>query len=339
MLLNLQYIALELTDRCNLDCCYCYNIWKIAGAEHKPFNSYSKAIKALKKLFTQADIRNVTLTGGETFLAERVMEVALFCRMAGKTVTVISNGTAGHPKQYRQLIDMGVTLFEMPVHSADEAVHDAITGMQGSWQKSIASLKAIRDMGGYPVAVIVLTRHNAPGLGATLDLIASTGIKRIMLNRYNIGGHHTADPQTVCATHAQLKEAFRIAHEKAAEHDLKITSNVCTPVCLLDPADYPRIGFGHCSPDPLRKPVTLDVNGNIRLCNHSPVVAGNIFRETLEEILSSPYARSWGEIVPDYCAACTLWERCLGGCRAASEQCGLGLNAPDPLLTATLTVA
>jgi len=332
MSLQLNHIALELTDRCNLDCCYCYNIWKMPGADHQPFNSYRKAIRALKKIFTLADIRSVTLTGGEPFLAERVMEVALFCRMKGKAVTMISNGTAGKPEQYRQLIDMGVTLFEMPVHSADEAVHDAITGVQGSWQKSVASLKAVRDMGGYPVAVIVLTRHNAPGLSATLDCIAALGIKRIMLNRYNIGGRHTADPKAVSATHAQLREAFRTANEKAAEHALTITSNVCTPICLLDPADYPHLGFGNCSPDPLRKPITLDISGNIRLCNHSPVVAGNIFREPLEEILYSPYARSWSETVPEYCASCKVWERCLGGCRAASEQCGLGLDSPDPVI-------
>ena len=334
MSLQLEHIALELTDRCNLDCCYCYNIWKVPGAQRDRFDSYPKAIRALKQFFSHAAIRNVTLTGGETFMAERVMEVALFCRMEGKSVTVISNGTAGTEQQYKQLIDMGVTLFEMPVHSADEAVHDAITGVKGSWRKSTASLCAVRDLGGYPVAVIVLTRHNAPGLGATLGYIASLGIKRIMLNRYNIGGRHTADPATVSATHAGLRSAFRTADDKAGELGLTITSNVCTPTCLLDPADYPRLGFGNCSPDPLRKPITLDINGNIRLCNHSPVVAGNIFRQPLEEILYSPYSRSWGEIVPEYCAGCNLWERCLGGCRAASEQCGLGLGAPDPILTA-----
>lgn len=332
--LQLPHIAFELTDKCNLSCRYCYNIWKIPGAERKAFNSYSKAIKALKQLFAQANIKNVALTAGETFMAERLMEIALFCRMEGKSVTVISNGFLGKPSEYKSMIDMGITLFEMPIHSADEDVHDYITQVKGSWERSVNSLTTIRDMGGYPVPVIVLTKYNAEVIGDTLDYINELGMKRIMLNRYNIGGCGTAAPASVSATQAQLNKAFAVAEAKSIELGLTISSNVCSPDCLLNPADYPHIMFGHCSSDVLRKPITLDINGNIRLCNHSPVVAGNIFEKGIRDILYSPYAESWNEIVPDYCASCKSWKSCRGGCRAASEQCGLGLGHVDPVLTA-----
>ena len=335
MKLKLTHIALELTDKCNLACKYCYNIWKIPGAERKTFNSYPKAIKALKKLFAQADIQNVTLTGGETFMAERLLEIARFCRMQGKSVTVISNGSLGKSSDYRQMIDMGVHLFEMPIHSAVESIHDSITQVKDSWAKSIASLMEVKRLGGYPVAVIVLTKYNVDVLADTLDYIHSLGLQRVMLNRYNIGGNGTAEPASVSATHSQLCKAYKIANNKSEELGLVISSNVCTPSCLLNPADYPRLMFGHCSDDVLRKPITMDINGNIRLCNHSPVVAGNIYETGLEEILYSPYARPWNEIVPEYCSACNIWDICRGGCRAASEQCGLGLGHVDPILTET----
>ncbi len=332
---SLANIAFELTSGCNLDCVYCYNIWKTPGAGIAPGQgSYKKSIKTLGEFFRQADVPNVTLTGGEPFLAERVMEVALFCRMEGKGVTLITNGTAGTPKQYKDFVKIGVQLFELPVHSRDEATHDAMAGVPGSWRKSVASIEALRGMGADPVVVIVLTRHNIAGVGGTLDFIASLGVKRVMVNRYNIGGRHTADPEAVSATHAELREAFAVIERRAPELGLRVTSNVCTPRCILNPKDYPHIGFGNCSPDMARRPLTLDMEGNIRLCNHSPVVAGNIFAAPLEEILASPYARSWGATIPAYCAGCTMWADCLGGCRAASEQCGLGLGSPDPLITA-----
>lgn len=330
--LKLTHIALELTDKCNLACKYCYNVWKIPGAERVTFNSYDKAIKALKKLFSQADVENVTLTGGETFMAERLLEIALFCRMKGKSVTIISNGSLGEVSEYKQLIKMGVRLFEMPIHSADPAIHDGITQVEGSWRKSVNSLMQIKQLGGYPVAVIVLTKYNAEGLGETFDYIYNLGLKRIMLNRYNIGGNGTVNPASVSATHSQLCKAFAVANQKSEELGLVISSNVCSPSCLLNPADYPKLTFGHCSDDPLMKPVTLDINGNIRLCNHSPVVAGNIFKQQLTEILYSPYTESW-KVIPEYCSTCNIWEKCRGGCRAASEQCGLGLGHVDPVLT------
>lgn len=331
--LQLYNIAFELTDKCNLVCCYCYNIWKIPGAEHQSFNSYDKAIKALKEVFSQADVRNITLTGGEPFVAQRIKEIALFCRMEGKTVTVISNGFKGTVDDYKDMIAMGITLFELPIHSADETVHDYITQVSGSWKKSVNSIRAVQSIGGYPVPVIVLTKYNIEVLADTLDFIADLGLRRIMMNRYNIGGCGTADPASVSANHSQLKKAFAIADTKAEELGLVISSNVCSPDCLIDPKKYPNIMFGHCSDNVLQKPITMDINGSIRLCNHSPVVAGNIYKQDIREILYSPYANSWNEIIPEYCNRCDKWDTCRGGCRAASEQCGLGLEHVDPILT------
>ena len=334
MKLRLPNISIELTDKCNLACRYCYNIWKIPGVEHhQSFNSYKKAVRVLTRLFSQADVCNVTLTGGEPFMAERIKEIVLFCRMEGKTVTFISNGFKGTPNDYESLVAMGVTLFEFPIHSAEETIHDFITQVNGSWKKSVDSIRAVQSLNGYPVPVIVLTKYNIEVLGETLNFIAALGLNRIMMNRYNIGGCGVAAPFSVSATTLQLREAFGTANQKAKELKLVISSNVCSPDCLLNPADYRNILFGHCSEDVLNKPVTMDINGNVRLCNHSPVVAGNIFEQTIEEILYSPYARSWNEIIPEFCVSCNSWEKCRGGCRAASEQCGLGLGHVDPIMT------
>ncbi len=333
--MRLLNIAFELTDKCNLGCRYCYNVWKIPGAERRSFDSYKKAEKALKTLFRQVEVRNVTLTGGEPFMAQRMKEIALMCRMEKKGVTIISNGSLGTESDYRSLTAMGISLFEFPIHSADESVHDHITQIKGSWKKSITSIKAVQKLNGYPVPVIVMTKYNIDLVGDTLDFIYSLGLKRVMMNRYNIGGCGTADPASVSGTHSQLRNAFRTANDKAGELDMVISSNVCSPDCLIDPADYPHLMFGHCSADVLLKPITMDINGNIRLCNHSPVVAGNIFENDIKDILYSPYANSWNEIVPEFCATCKSWEKCRGGCRAASEQCGLGLGHVDPILTET----
>jgi len=335
-MLQLPHIAFEITDRCNLDCVYCYNIWKMEGAVRTPFNSYKKAIHTLKELFKQADIQYLAITGGEPFLAERMSEVALFCRMEGKAVTIISNGTQGKENDYNQLIKMGVGLFEFPVHSAQAAVHDQMAQVKGSWVKSINSIKSVLNLGGQVVPVVVITRHNVNLLGETLAFIQSLGCNRIMLNRYNIGGKGCTNPMQVSATADELRNAFAVANDKSIELGLQLTSNVCTPVCLLNPADYPQIGFGHCSFDVLRRPITLDINGNIRLCNHSPIVAGNIFEKSITDILFSRYTESWEKLVPSLCKDCKDWNICKGGCRAASEQCGQILSAEDPIIKCTL---
>lgn len=330
--IQLSHIAFETTDACNLDCVYCYNIWKTDRVKPEAFNSYKEAIATLRKAFSMADIQNVAFTGGEPFLSERMAEVILFCRMEGKHVTVISNGTAGSVRDYRQLLKLGVGLFEFPIHSFDGDTHDRMTRQKGSWEKAVNSTREVMAMGGRVVPVVVITRHNVGQLDKTLDFLHSLGCDRIMLNRYNIGGKGCDQPLEVSASAGQLRRAFRIANEKVTEHGLRITANVCSPVCLLNPEDYPFIGFGHCSFDPLRRPITLDIRGNVRLCNHSPIVAGNIHEQSFKEILYSDYSRSWEQSVPDLCAPCSHWELCKGGCRAASEQCVGSLQQADPII-------
>ncbi|MDR0830850.1 MAG: radical SAM protein [Prevotellaceae bacterium] len=331
-MLHLSHIAFEITDRCNLNCVYCYNIWKMEGAKRVPFNSYRKATETLTKIFQQADIKNVALTGGEPFLSERFLETVLHCRLNGKTITIISNGTQGKKSDYQQLIKLGVGLFEFPVHSAQENIHDKMAAVKGSWQKSVNSVKTVLALGGQVVPVMVITRHNVDVLGETLDFINSLGCKRIMLNRYNIGGSACQTPLEVSATAEQLRSAFAVANQKSAELGLRLTSNVCSPICLLNPQDYPLIGFGHCSFDALQRPVTLDINGNIRLCNHSPIVAGNIYEKDISDILYSDYSNSWATAVPAFCADCQHWTKCKGGCRAASEQVFGKLDKEDPII-------
>jgi radical SAM protein with 4Fe4S-binding SPASM domain len=332
MKLKLPHIAFEITDACNLNCIYCYNIWKMKEAEHQSFNSYKKAIQTLQQLFSQADIKSVAFTGGEPFLAERFIEVVLFCRMEGKQVTIISNGSRIKESDYKQLLKMGVGLFEFPVHSEQAEIHDRMTNVKRSWEKSIASLKTVQRLGGYVVPVVVITQYNVKELGETLEFINSLGCSRIMLNRYNIGGKGCENPLEISASAEELRQAFTTANTKAEELGLTISSNVCTPVCLLNPEDYPSIGFGYCSFNVLQRPITLDINGNIRLCNHSPVVAGNIWEQSIEEILFSDYTTSWEKSIPTLCVSCREWEKCKGGCRAASEQCLQTLWEEDPII-------
>ncbi|MFZ4401042.1 MAG: radical SAM/SPASM domain-containing protein [Bacteroidales bacterium] len=332
MKLSLNHIAFEITSNCNLNCKYCYNIWKMPDSKLLQYNSYKQSLKTLRKLFKIAAIQNIAFTGGEPLMAERFLEVALYCKMKGKNITIISNGTYGKLEDYQHLINMGVDLFEIPIHSSTEYIHDEMTQLSGSWKKSQETIRYIVENGGYVVPVIVLTKFNAAVLEETLTFIASLGLQRIMLNRYNIGGYALKYPIAISLSPNEMKSAYDVANVLSSKLNLVISSNVCTPRCVLNPSDYPAITFGNCSANVLNRPLTLDIEGNMRLCNHSPVVAGNIYKQELSEILFSDYTEKWETDIPEYCSNCDLWKQCLGGCRAASEQMFNTLQKEDPII-------
>ena len=333
MKLSLQAFTFESYSACNLRCVYCYNTWKRPEGE-APFRYVHKqALKTLKEMYRQADIHQLSITGGEPLLNDHVAELILTAKLKGSNVSIISNGNGAKDGNYQQYKELGVDLFLMPLHASRPEIHDRMTQVEGSWQRSLNSIRSCMELGIYVVPMMVLTQYNVLHAEETLRFFNEMGLTRIMVNRYNIGGAGIYHKE-ICLSHSELQQAFQRINRLAAELHLNVSSNVCTPFCVLNPDDYPNIGFGACSPDPLSRPLTVDVMGNLRTCNHSPIVAGNIFKEKLADILfASDYMNSWHEIVPDYCAECKLWLQCRGGCRAASEQLGRSLHHVDPLVT------
>ena len=102
-----------------------------------------------------------------------------------------------------------------------------------------------------------------------------------MINRYNIGGEGCNNPEEILPEFKDLKNAFKECNEFAQNNDVKIYSLVCTPHCVLDPKDYPNIVFSNCGIGNFKRLYTLTRNGDIRYCNHSPVVLGNVYKNRM----------------------------------------------------------
>ena len=182
------------------------------------------------------------------------------------------------------------------------------------------------------IAVIVLTKQNCNEVSETLKYISELGVQRVMINRLNLGGQGINSIKKLLLSRDELTTAYHEISDKAKELKLTVSSNVGTPICVLDPKDYRGIRFTFCSFDVLKRPITLDYTGNLRFCNHSPKVIGNIFKDSLDSIMNSDYVLQWKKITPEFCKNCKAYDKCKAGCRAASEQMGLPLNSPDPII-------
>ncbi len=332
MSIDFPFLIFEATQSCNLDCRYCYNSWKRPGSPPIRKVSYSLARKTLGRLLRSTKVQQITFSGGEPLLLDGIEELVLHCRLKGKSVAIITNGTASKPGQYATLLGLGVSLFEIPIHSHVAAHHDFMTRSAGSWEKAVRSVEKIVGAGGDVVVVIVLCKPNIDDLPGTLAFIHDLGVRSIMVNRYNIGGKGISEEKNLLVTAPELRKAFYAADDCASALDLDITSNACTPFCIINPAEFSHLDFTSCVAGTPGGPITIDAFGDVRLCNHSPTVPGNIYRETLQSMISSEYSRKWTSTIPDDCIMCPLASRCRGGCRAAAEQCGLTLQCPDPIL-------
>jgi len=327
---QLKYAIIELTPSCNLKCVHCYNWWRHEGENVHACGSYKKAFRLVDHLIKKTTVTNITFTGGEPTISERFVELVLHAKLKGKRVTIITNGN-GPSAVYKQLTKMQVDMMEFSVHTSVPEVHDHITGVPGAWENAMKHMQLMIEHGIHVTPVIVITSLNYQYVEETVRFFFQKGIRSVMVNRYNLGGEGLNHPD-LSANVIQLRETFQKLNQFAANYDIYLFSGVCTPHCILNPDDYPHIRFGSCSSNVYQRPLTFDLDGNLRLCNHSPVIVGNVYKQSLNDIFANPYVNEWDDLNLSFCRACTRLLKCKGGCRAASEQVGLSLKHEDPIV-------
>ncbi|MBR6457776.1 MAG: radical SAM protein, partial [Bacteroidales bacterium] len=185
--MRIDNLVYELTGACNQCCRFCYNYWR-DGSSPIPAPEPSLARRTLKKLLSQASVGTISFSGGEPLLLNNVHDLVLQARFKGSRVNVLTNGTLLTDDALLNFVSLGVGAIQIPLLSADPAIHDYLTSVPGSWEKALDALRrACRQ--GIGVAVLVITKVNAPGVSETLELIRDCGVRTVMVNRFNIGGN------------------------------------------------------------------------------------------------------------------------------------------------------
>ncbi|MDL2315444.1 radical SAM protein, partial [Bacteroidales bacterium OttesenSCG-928-C19] len=248
-------------------------------------------------------------------------------------VSVLTNGTLLTESDLSVFKELGVNKVQIPILSANPAIHDELTQVQGSWKKAVSNAeKIIKTNSEKFNAVLVLTKQNILNIEETLSFYESLGVKTALVNRFNIGGLGRKHRDELELSHSELKKVFEQINNFGKARSIRFFSGVCTPMCILNPADYPYIGFSFCNKDVSSRPITINTKGDVRFCNHSPNVLGNIFEKPLKDILYSETYNSYFNTTPEYCASCSLLSLCQGGCRAASEQLYNTFSKADPVV-------
>lgn len=267
-------------------------------------------------------------------LMPRIHELTLKARFSGANVNLLSNGTLIKDVDLEIMKQVGVGTVQIPILAAEPSLHDYTTGLPGSWQKAVDNARKISAAKpDWLLPVLIVSKLNAHCVEEILRFYHSEfGATRAMVNRFNIGGLGKINASELTLSTAELKDAFARVDKVAGELGMTIQSGVCTPMCVLNPDDYPNIVFSHCSTDLSRRPLTVNYKGDVRFCNHSPRVLGNIYDKSIGDIVADCQGDGYFDKIPTPCDTCKLWSRCRGGCRAASEQLYGTFDKVDPIL-------
>jgi len=327
-----ESILYEVTPRCNLRCRHCYNVWKDPGGYSQEELPTDRALALIDRAIRESKCRQFTLTGGEPLLHRDLEQLVAAAREGCDYVVLITNGTLLPEERVQALVQAGVSLFELPLNSGDRETHDQMAGSDGCFDKVTKAAADIRYHGAEVAFVFVATATNADDWREALELGIALGATNFLFNRYNAGGALHTSPGDLMPSVDQVRRGLAVAQEYAEEYGVGIGASIAIPPCLIDPSEFPDVGFGFCAAGTDRAYYTIDPIGNVRPCNHSPTVIGNLFANSLKEIATSQALRDFMAARPEFCAGCAIENECMGGCKAAAEVCYGSLTACEPFL-------
>ena len=334
----LQTLIFEITHRCNHCCLHCYNIWQPpagwSGQAISPSEELDtgQTLALLGKALDETRCRHVTLTGGEPLLRQDLPQVLDFLREREVRTTIISNGRLLSEPVVVDLLERGVSLFELPLLSSKRSIHDHLSGAVGAFDAVLAAMAHVRYHRGQFVAVFVASQHNLPDLYETIKLAIAFGARGLMLNRFNPGGRGRAHLDELMPSVDEVRYLLTVAEAASAEFNFPISCSIPIQPCLIDTSAFPHLGFGFCAAGSERAYYTLDPVGNLRPCNHTPTILGNLFEEPFADLIAPERMAAFVQAVPAFCDPCRLRDTCQGGCKASAQVCYGSLRAEEPFL-------
>lgn len=326
-----QSMIFEVTLRCNLNCKYCYNVCK----NESPYNTTELNTEETKllinKIIKDTGCSHFTFTGGEPYLRKDFFELLEYTKDKVYHMNVISNGTLLNEENVIRSIENNISIFELPLLSSERAIHNYLS-RNDSFDRVTEAIAYIKAHGGRVVTVFVATKENLPTWKDTIDMALALGADGIMFNRFNPGGEGRNNIESLLPSPEELEVALDIANTAVEKYGISIACSIAMHPCLIKTDKYPNLSFGYCAAGTSRAYYTVDPVGNVRMCNHSQIILGNILETSFSKLAHNNAAKSFMRAYPKFCSDCSIVKECQGGCKAAAEVCYGSPYEEDPFL-------
>lgn len=299
---------IETTYKCNADCIFCYN-----PLREQPINI--PLIDRIVRSVAASKIPHVYLIGGEpSLLGVDKLNEYIELLSDHSSVTIVTNG-----RITLRGISPRLACFGVPLHGVTAEAHDFVTQRPGSFVQALRSIDHYVAAGHDVRCIPVLTGYNSDQIYEIIRIAAEHGMESVFVDRYEdggIGAQHS-DDYHLKPTAEQFRSA--VTQMLQARNDFsslggRIGFGTAIPYCiderLIREGMTANCGVGStfCAINP---------QGDVRLCNQSQLVFGNVLAEPLEVIWQKRSLDTFRDLswVEEPCRSCPLLGECVCGCK------------------------
>ncbi len=315
----------ELTYRCNQRCVHCFN----PGAAHAPGEQphrdgdelSTEEVFALLGQLKDNGVFLLTFSGGELSTRPDLIPILREARRLGFACNLLTNGLL--PEDWlREICALWPRTIAISIYSPVPEIHDATTGVPGSFQRALASLRYVAGAGVRATMKCPLMRHNVYGYKKLQDLCDE-------LNAYpHFDFHITAamDGKSGCTAHQILDQRVL----KSLMSDQRVGTHVGPDLPDFGrrrrAMDGPVCGGGMFE-------LSIAPDGTVSPCNMLPLALGNVRQASLREIREGKILAAWRSVNLGDFDKCGLYAYC-----AYCNHCpGMAMAEKGDMLAAPTT--
>ncbi|MFZ0478520.1 MAG: radical SAM protein [Terriglobales bacterium] len=260
-------VHLDVTYRCNERCVHCY-------LDHDDHGEMTAAeIKGVLDQLAEAGVFFLSLSGGEVFMRRDFFEILEYARRLLFVVKIKTNAVMIGEAEARKLRALAIDTIQISVYSHRPAVHDAITKLPHSFERTIKAIKFLRDQG---------LRVNIANVLMTANYNDHLGVQKLAAE---LGVHYKLDPTITPMMDGDTSVlSLRVGREKLEEvfRNPALVPNqeeFCAPPKPPSKADLESYscsaGHSFCYISPY---------GDVFPCVQFPLPSGNVRRQKFLDI-------------------------------------------------------
>ena len=261
-------VQLDLTYRCNERCVHCY-------LDHEDHGEMTTAeIKHLLDEMADAGVFILTLSGGEIFLRKDFFEILEYARLERQfCVKLKTNAIMIHERQAAKIRDVGVESIQISIYSHRPEVHDAITLVPGSLQRSLDAARFLKSQGLRVIFANVLMLQNLQDYQGVRELAEELGVECTLDPTITPMMDGDRSVLSLGVDQTALRQVFR---DQALVGDVE---EFCT---IAAPADENALSALPCSAG--HTACYVSPYGDVFPCVQFPLPTGNVRKERFLDI-------------------------------------------------------
>jgi radical SAM protein with 4Fe4S-binding SPASM domain len=312
-------LHLELTKRCNLRCYHCYL------SEPGPELSTERVLRLLDEV-AELGCMGVILTGGEIATRSDYVAVARGIKDRRMTLSLLTNGTLLSDDDLDTLAGIGPANVAVSMYSADPRTHDRVTGVPGSFARTLRTIEGLKGRGVRCSIHSPLMRDTLHGYAGVWRLAENLGIRCMFDPTIVPGDDGDYEVTRHCVDAHELRRFFldRQLIDKTRE------GKIVTRDASADAAADERRLLGPCSAGITA--VLVEANGDVLPCMGFRPAFGNIAERPFAEVWHGAEARRHRELMrqpPEKCGECELLRYCTTRCPRLAVSEGSSMRGPN----------